>query len=139
MIVERKQLWREEAKLNIRTNRSVRRRRSEPATVRRRYPRKTAAARAWATINKIYGGGKKSGSGRGQTYQQSTDEKGRKKRRSGIGRATIFQAIRFGERSRRTTRPQMRLLIVSNRLPLTIEKEDDELTIKESVGGLVSG
>ncbi len=33
----------------------------------------------------------------------------------------------------------MRLLIVSNRLPLTIEKEDDELTIKESVGGLVSG
>jgi trehalose 6-phosphate synthase/phosphatase len=33
----------------------------------------------------------------------------------------------------------MRLLIVSNRLPVTLEKEDDVLTIKESVGGLVSG
>jgi trehalose 6-phosphate synthase/phosphatase len=33
----------------------------------------------------------------------------------------------------------MRLLIVSNRLPVTLEREDDALTIKESVGGLVSG
>ena len=27
---------------------------------------KTAEARAWATVNKLYGGGKKSGSGRSQ-------------------------------------------------------------------------
>lgn len=34
----------------------------------------------------------------------------------------------------------MRLLIISNRLPITIEEQDDDkLTIKQSVGGLVSG
>jgi trehalose 6-phosphate synthase/phosphatase len=33
----------------------------------------------------------------------------------------------------------MRLLIVSNRLPITIEKKDDKLSLKESSGGLVSG
>jgi len=33
----------------------------------------------------------------------------------------------------------MRLLIVSNRLPITIEKKDGKLSLKESSGGLVSG
>jgi len=33
----------------------------------------------------------------------------------------------------------MRLLIISNRLPVTIEEENNELVIRESSGGLVSG
>lgn len=33
----------------------------------------------------------------------------------------------------------MRLLIVSNRLPITVEKKDGKLTLRESSGGLVSG
>jgi len=33
----------------------------------------------------------------------------------------------------------MRLLIVSNRLPITVEKQDGKLELKQSVGGLVSG
>lgn len=37
---------------------------------------KTAAARAWATVNKETGGGKKSGSGRGKTVNRSSSRKG---------------------------------------------------------------
>ena len=33
----------------------------------------------------------------------------------------------------------MRLLIVSNRLPITVEKQEEKLEFKQSVGGLVSG
>ena len=33
----------------------------------------------------------------------------------------------------------MRLLIVSNRLPITVDDEGGTLNLKESVGGLVSG
>jgi trehalose 6-phosphate synthase/phosphatase len=33
----------------------------------------------------------------------------------------------------------MRLLIISNRLPITVEKKDGKLTMRESSGGLVSG
>lgn len=33
----------------------------------------------------------------------------------------------------------MRLIIISNRLPITIEEKDGEFILKESVGGLVSG
>jgi trehalose 6-phosphate synthase/phosphatase len=33
----------------------------------------------------------------------------------------------------------MRLLVVSNRLPITVEEKDDQLLFQESVGGLVSG
>jgi plasmid stabilization system protein ParE len=41
--------------------------------------KKEAQARAWATVNKESGGGKKSGSGRGKTGNHSSAKKGGKK------------------------------------------------------------
>jgi plasmid stabilization system protein ParE len=41
--------------------------------------KKTAEARAWATVNKESGGGKKSGSGRGKKGNKSSSKKGSKK------------------------------------------------------------
>jgi hypothetical protein len=41
--------------------------------------KKTAQARAWATVNKESGGGKKSGSGRGKKENRSASRKGGKK------------------------------------------------------------
>jgi hypothetical protein len=38
--------------------------------------KKTAKARAWATVNKSSGGGKKSGSGRGKKENKSPSRKG---------------------------------------------------------------
>jgi hypothetical protein len=46
--------------------------------------KKTAKARAWATVNKESGGGKKSGSGRGKKENRSASKKGGSKG----GRAT---------------------------------------------------
>ena len=40
---------------------------------------KEAASRAWATVNKESGGGKKSGSGRGRKGNRSASKKGGKK------------------------------------------------------------
>jgi len=40
---------------------------------------KEAEARAWATVNKETGGGKKSGSGRGKTVDRSASRKGGRK------------------------------------------------------------
>ena len=40
---------------------------------------KTAKSRAWATVNKETGGGKKSGSGRGKTENHSSSRKGGRK------------------------------------------------------------
>lgn len=40
---------------------------------------KTAESRAWATVNKETGGGKKSGSGRGKTENHSSSRKGGRK------------------------------------------------------------
>jgi plasmid stabilization system protein ParE len=42
-------------------------------------PAKEAAARAWATVNKSTGGGKKSGSGRGKAVDKGPAKKGGKK------------------------------------------------------------
>ena len=41
--------------------------------------KKEAESRAWATVNKETGGGKKSGSGRGKTGNKSSSRKGGKK------------------------------------------------------------
>jgi len=41
--------------------------------------KKEAEGRAWATVNKESGGGKKSGSGRGKTTKKSAARKGGKK------------------------------------------------------------
>ena len=38
--------------------------------------KKTAKARAWATVNKESGGGKKSGAGRGKTESRASSKKG---------------------------------------------------------------
>jgi plasmid stabilization system protein ParE len=46
--------------------------------------KKTAEARAWATVNKMTGGGKKSGSGRGKKVNKAPAKKGGRKG----GRAT---------------------------------------------------
>jgi plasmid stabilization system protein ParE len=40
---------------------------------------KTAKARAWATVNKETGGGKKTGSGRGKTENHASSRKGGQK------------------------------------------------------------
>lgn len=42
-------------------------------------PRKEAARRAWATVNKITGGGKKAGSGRGKKVNKGPAKKGGRK------------------------------------------------------------
>ena len=41
--------------------------------------KKTAKSRAWATVNKSSGGGKKSGSGRGKSENKSPSRKGGRK------------------------------------------------------------
>ena len=41
--------------------------------------KKTAEARAWATVNKQTGGGKKSGSGKGKAESHASSRKGGKK------------------------------------------------------------
>lgn len=41
-------------------------------------PKKEAEARAWATVNKVSGGGKKSGSGRGKKENKEPMRKGGK-------------------------------------------------------------
>jgi plasmid stabilization system protein ParE len=43
---------------------------------------KTAAKRAWATVNKETGGGKKSGSGRGKKTSRASSRKGGRNSRS---------------------------------------------------------
>ncbi len=47
--------------------------------VQRGMPEKRALAIAWATINKTYGGGKKSGSGRGKRVNLAPARKGGRK------------------------------------------------------------
>lgn len=42
-------------------------------------PKEEAEARAWATVNKTYGGGKKSGSGRGKPENKEPARKGGRK------------------------------------------------------------
>jgi plasmid stabilization system protein ParE len=48
--------------------------------------KKTAKARAWATVNKSTGGGKKSGSGRGKKVNKSPMRQGGRKGGKGGGR-----------------------------------------------------
>ena len=46
-------------------------------------PREEAEARAWATVNKESGGGKKSGSGRGKKENHSASSRGGRAHKSG--------------------------------------------------------
>ncbi len=51
----------------------------EESYEKRGVSKKAAVKRAWATVNKTSGGGKKSGSGRGKTENQAPARKGGKK------------------------------------------------------------
>jgi len=51
----------------------------EEAYLERGVPEDQAEARAWATVNKMTGGGKKSGSGRGKTVNKAPARKGGRK------------------------------------------------------------
>ena len=70
--------------------------------------KKEAERRAWATVNKESGGGKKSGSGRGKTENKASSRKGGRKggaasaRRSAAARsASAKKAARTRARKRR--------------------------------------
>jgi len=60
---------------------------------------KEAARRAWATVNKESGGGKKSGSGRGKKENRSASKKGGHKGGSSQSHAT---RVRAGKKAART-------------------------------------
>ncbi|MBA3495000.1 MAG: plasmid stabilization protein [Gammaproteobacteria bacterium] len=51
----------------------------EESYLERGVPEDQAEARAWATVNKLTGGGKKSGSGRGKTVNKAPARKGGRK------------------------------------------------------------
>src|SRR5437763_15686324 len=63
-------------------------------------PKKEAERRAWATVNKETGGGKKSGSGRGKTTDRSSSRKGGRKGGSSQSTAKRSAAGRKAARTR---------------------------------------
>lgn len=63
--------------------------------------KKTAKARAWATVNKSSKGGKKSGSGRGKTESHASARKGGKKGGSSQSHATRVKAGKKAARTRK--------------------------------------
>ena len=68
---------------------------------------KEAARRAWATVNKETGGGKKSGSGRGKATNRSASRKGgRKGGAASKGRSKTRSSA--GSRKRTTSRSRSR-------------------------------
>ena len=64
-------------------------------------PRKEAERRAWATVNKETGGGKKSGSGRGRKVNRAPSRKGGKKGGSSQSSAKRSAAAKKGWETRR--------------------------------------
>ena len=64
--------------------------------------KKEAERRAWATVNKETGGGKKSGSGRGKTTTRSASRKGGKK--GGAASKGRSKSSAGGSRGRTTAR-----------------------------------
>jgi plasmid stabilization system protein ParE len=57
-------------------------------------PKEDAEARAWATVNKESGGGKKSGSGRGKKESHASSRKGGKKGGKKAGKKTSGKGSR---------------------------------------------
>lgn len=66
---------------------------------KRGVPKKEAERRAWATENKMSGGGKKSGSGRGKKTNKSPARKGGRKSGSSQSHA---KRVRAGKKAART-------------------------------------
>jgi hypothetical protein len=64
-------------------------------------PAKEAKRRAWATVNKESGGGKKSGSGRGKPENHSASSKGGKKSLSGRTHAERSRAAKKAAATRK--------------------------------------
>ncbi|MDQ6652906.1 MAG: plasmid stabilization protein [Acidobacteriota bacterium] len=60
--------------------------------------KKEAESRAWATVNKESGGGKKSGSGRGKKGNRSSSKKGGKKGGKKAGKKSTKKAGKKGGR-----------------------------------------
>lgn len=60
-----------------------------------------AARRAWATVNKMTGGGKKSGSGRGKKESHESSRKGGRKGGSSQSHASRSAAAKKGWETRR--------------------------------------
>lgn len=63
--------------------------------------KKEAERRAWATVNKESGGGKKSGSGRGKTESHASSRKGGRKGGSSQSQADRSAAAKKGWETRR--------------------------------------
>jgi plasmid stabilization system protein ParE len=64
-------------------------------------PKKEAERRAWATVNKESGGGKKSGSGRGKTENHSASSRGGRAHKSGSAEQRSAAARKGWETRRR--------------------------------------
>src|SRR5689334_12735163 len=64
-------------------------------------PKKEAERRAWATVNKESGGGKKSGSGRGKKENHSSSKKGGRIGGKGQSHATRVKAGKKAARTRK--------------------------------------
>ena len=62
---------------------------------------KEAESRAWATVNKMTGGGKKSGSGRGKAVNKEPARKGGRKGGSSQSSASRSEAAKKGWATRR--------------------------------------
>jgi plasmid stabilization system protein ParE len=62
---------------------------------------KEAERRAWATVNKESGGGKKSGSGRGKKPNRSASRKGGKKGAASRSKASRSKAAKKAARTRK--------------------------------------
>ena len=74
---------------------------------KRGMPKEEAERRAWATVNKETGGGKKSGSGRGKTTSRTSSRKGGKKGGASTGGARKTAAKSAGTK-RAATRTRSR-------------------------------
>lgn len=68
---------------------------------KRGVPKKTAEARAWATVNKDSGGGNKSGSGRGKPDTDAASRQGGKAHKKGSPEARTAAARKGWETRRR--------------------------------------
>jgi plasmid stabilization system protein ParE len=73
----------------------------EESYEKRGAPRKEAESRAWATVNKETGGGKKSGSGRGKIENRSASSRGGKAHKPGSAEQRSAAARKGWETRRR--------------------------------------
>jgi hypothetical protein len=64
-------------------------------------PKKEAEGRAWATVNKDSGGGKKSGSGRGKHVEHKASERGERAHKKGSSEARTAAARKGWDTRRR--------------------------------------